>query len=196
MTFQVFDNGVLVYTSGPAAPPVPTNPPPVNAAAVWSRPDGTLASVSDPFPGEGIMAFAARTSAQTGFPASAAGSLALGIASSTPFGTGADQSTWPKILDYLADPSRYGVANVAGYMAPDPVPYTGQIDPDTMGAGDWAFANKHGLTSRYHEIFSKKPVCYVDKVGSRIMAQGDYAVVEPVVDSWYIPNNGPLVAFI
>ncbi len=148
------------------------------------------------------MAFAARTSSQTGFPASAAGSLALGLAGTTPFGSGADPATWPKILDYLADPRKYmTVDQRAKYDADvaasnvDPVPYTGSIDPDTLGAGDWVFYTDHNLSGKRHEIFTKRPRMFVDKAGSRDMTQGDFATVGSV-DSWYIPGGGALAGFI
>ncbi len=54
----------------------------IDAVSVVQDPANPSA-IDPPMPGEGIMAYAARTSAQTGFPAAAAGALALGIAATT-----------------------------------------------------------------------------------------------------------------
>lgn len=129
----------------------------VGPESTWTRPDGSVATVPPPLPGEGIMSYAMRTSAHTGFPAAAAGSLAL-MSSSTPF------TDWPHIVDYLADPRRYMTVQerqdydnrVAESNATGG--YRGTINPETMTLYDWAFYFQKGLQAKVYDIFDRRPV--------------------------------------
>ncbi len=196
MSIQVFEDGKLVYTSGGAAV----------VADDWRSEtgfpklktyDGVLVNVTSPVNPLWVPSVIAHVLGAQGAHVvePSAGRSPAGFPAD--FGRvyfydgvyADDAAVFEAIAQYAAQQA------AVGQTPADPIPYTGSVNPDPLGAGDWAFELAHNLRSREHEIFTHKPRRLVNGPGTADMQQGDYATVGDV-DSWYIPNGGALARFI